>query len=78
MGNVNEQRTRRGVYAIVQEYDDPDESEGEDKETGKPLAGAHAVDINLESGDQSSRRPSISRRSISGLVLPKDCFLVLI
>ena len=78
VGNVNERRTRRGVYAIVQEHDDPDENEGEDKETGKPLAGTRVVDINLESGDQSSKRPSISRRSISRLVLLKDCFLVLV
>lgn len=66
VGNVNERRTRRGVYAIVQEHDDSDESDDEEKETDKPLADAH-VDLDLELGSHpsSSRRPSASRRSVS-------------
>ncbi|KAL4080296.1 hypothetical protein V8B97DRAFT_1864270 [Scleroderma yunnanense] len=68
VGNVNERRTRRGVYAIVQEQDDDSsESEDEEKETEKPLADAPDVGVvDLESGGHlSSRRPSASRRSVS-------------
>ncbi|KAG0700726.1 hypothetical protein DFH29DRAFT_807197 [Suillus ampliporus] len=39
VADVNERRTRRGVYAIVQEEDsDSEESDDEDKEGDKPLA----------------------------------------
>ncbi|KAG8213649.1 hypothetical protein J3R82DRAFT_10339 [Butyriboletus roseoflavus] len=69
VGNVNERRTRRGVYAIIQEQDDDsDESDDEEKEGNKPLANASdvaEVDLELE-GDFSSSVPrSSSRRSAS-------------
>ncbi|KAG6334945.1 hypothetical protein ID866_4143 [Astraeus odoratus] len=74
VGNVNERRTRRGVYAIIQEEDDDsDESEDEEKETNKPLANVpDVVDIDLEVGGHplSSRRPSTSRRSVSSSLPP--------
>lgn len=74
VGNVNERRTRRGVYAIIQEQDDDsDESDDEEKEGNKPLANASdvaEVDLELESaGDfSSSVLRSTSRRSASRFV----------
>ncbi|KAF8840513.1 SET domain-containing protein [Paxillus ammoniavirescens] len=72
VGNVNERRTRRGVYAIVQEQDDDsDESDDEEKEANKPLANASDVgEFDLEVGGEltSSVIPSASRRSASRLV----------
>lgn len=71
VGNVNERRTRRGVYAIIQEQDDDsDESDDEEKEGNKPLANASdvaEVDLDL-SGDSSSVLRSTSRRSASRFV----------
>ena len=64
VGNVNERRTRRGVYAIIQEQDDDsDESDDEEKEENKPLANASdvaEVDLDL-GGDSSSVLRSTSR-----------------
>lgn len=73
VANVNERRTRRGVYAIIQEQDDDsDESEDEEKETNRPLANVVDMgDVDLELGGHpsSSRLPS-SRRSVSSSVPP--------
>lgn len=72
VGNVNERRTRRGVYAIIQEQDDDsDESDDEEKEGNKPLANASDVaEVDLESGGDfsSSALRSASRRSASRFV----------
>ncbi|KAH0827460.1 hypothetical protein J3R83DRAFT_4148 [Lanmaoa asiatica] len=73
VGNVNERRTRRGVYAIIQEQDDDsDESDDEEKEGNKPLANASDVaEVDLElGGDSSSVLRSGSRRSASSSVPP--------
>ncbi|KAG6378244.1 hypothetical protein JVT61DRAFT_13950 [Boletus reticuloceps] len=73
VGNVNERRTRRGVYAIIQEQDDDsDESDDEEKEGNKPLANASDVaEVDLElGGDSSSVHRSASRRSASSSVPP--------
>ncbi|KAF9230702.1 hypothetical protein BU15DRAFT_68975 [Melanogaster broomeanus] len=73
VGNVNERRTRRGVYAIVQEQDDDsDESDDEEKEANKPLANAPDVgEFDLELGESSScALPSTSRSSASSSVPP--------
>ncbi|KAG9316314.1 hypothetical protein JVU11DRAFT_2345 [Chiua virens] len=73
VGNVNERRTRRGVYAIIQEQDDEsDESDDEEKEGNRPLANVSDVaDVDLElRGDSSSVRRSASRRSASSSVPP--------
>ncbi|KAI6046005.1 hypothetical protein EDC04DRAFT_2888176 [Pisolithus marmoratus] len=73
VGNVNERRTRRGVYAIVQERDDDsDESEDEEKETNRPLANVPDMgDVDLElGGHPSSSRGPLSRRSASTSVPP--------
>jgi [histone H4]-N-methyl-L-lysine20 N-methyltransferase len=55
--NVNERRTRRGVYAIVQEQDD-ESDESDDDESNMPLAGAKDVptdgEIELEAGTEVS------------------------
>ncbi|KAI6121445.1 hypothetical protein F5141DRAFT_1211125 [Pisolithus sp. B1] len=73
VANVNERRTRRGVYAIIQEQDDDsDESEDEEKETNRPLANVPDMgDVDLELGGHpsSSRLPS-TRRSVSSSVPP--------
>lgn len=71
VGNVNERRTRRGVYAIIQEQDDDsDESDDEEKEGNKPLANASDVaEVDLElGGDSSSALRSASRGSASRFV----------
>lgn len=70
VGNVNERRTRRGVYAIIQEQDDDsDESEDEEKEGNKPLANASDVaEVDSELGGESSLLRSASRRSASRFV----------
>ncbi|KAH7924600.1 hypothetical protein BV22DRAFT_1034919 [Leucogyrophana mollusca] len=55
--NINERRTRRGVYAFVEEEDDDsDESGDEGKESNKPLANAADVDvdIDMEPGEASA------------------------
>ncbi|KIJ67641.1 hypothetical protein HYDPIDRAFT_166169 [Hydnomerulius pinastri MD-312] len=74
VGNVNERRTRRGVYAIVQEQDDDsEESDDEDKEANKPLENAPDVDeFDLELGGEpsSSILPPNSCRSSSSSVPP--------
>lgn len=69
VGNVNERRTRRGVYAIIQEQDDDsDESEDEEKETNRPLANVPDIgDVDLELGGLPS---SSIRRSVSSSVPP--------
>lgn len=72
VGNVNERRTRRGVYAIIQEQDDDsDESDDEEKEGNKPLANASdvaEVDLDLGGDSTSSVPRSVSRRSASRFV----------
>lgn len=72
VGNVNERRTRRGVYAIIQEQDDDsDESDDEEKEGNKPLANASDVaEVDLELGGDfsASGLRSASRRSASRFV----------
>ena len=70
VGNVNERRTRRGVYAIIQEQDDDsDESDDEEKEGDKPLANASDVaEVDMDVGGESSVRRSASRRSASRFV----------
>lgn len=67
---MNERRTRRGVYAIIQEQDDDsDESDDEEKEGNKPLANASDVaELDLEFGGGSSALRSMSRRSASRFV----------
>ncbi|KIK98346.1 hypothetical protein PAXRUDRAFT_823951 [Paxillus rubicundulus Ve08.2h10] len=74
VGNVNERRTRRGVYAIVQEQDDDsDESDDEEKEANKPLANASDVgefDLELGGESMSSVIPSTFRRSASSSSIP--------
>lgn len=68
---MNERRTRRGVYAIIQEQDDDsDESDDEEKEGNKPLANASDVaEVDLEfGGDSFSALRSTSRRSTSRFV----------
>ncbi|KAH7888414.1 hypothetical protein F5I97DRAFT_694832 [Phlebopus sp. FC_14] len=71
VGNVNERRTRRGVYAILQEEDDEsDESDDEEKEANKPLANAPDVgEVDLEL-DGESASASVPRRSSSSSVPP--------
>lgn len=65
VADVNERRTRRGVYAIVQEQDsDSDESDDEEQEGNKPLANAPDApgddEVDLELGGEASHSEAVS------------------
>ncbi|OJA09199.1 hypothetical protein AZE42_00688 [Rhizopogon vesiculosus] len=66
VADVNERRTRRGVYAIVQEQDsDSDvESDDEEQEGNKPLANAPDApgddEVDLELGGEASHSVAVS------------------
>lgn len=62
VADVNERRTRRGVYAIIQEEDsDSEESDDDDKEGEKPLANAPDAsgedEVDMELGGEASLLP---------------------
>ncbi|KAG1735128.1 uncharacterized protein EDB91DRAFT_1056478 [Suillus paluster] len=68
VADVNERRTRRGVYAIVQEEDsDSEDSDDEDKEGDKPLADAPDAsgddDVDMELGGEASHSVAVSSSS---------------
>jgi len=69
VADVNERRTRRGVYAIVQEQDsDSDaESDDEEQEGNKPLANAPDApgddEVDLELGGEASHSLAVSSSS---------------
>ncbi|TFY51882.1 hypothetical protein EVG20_g10796, partial [Dentipellis fragilis] len=58
--NVNERRTRRGVYAVLQESDDPDDSDEEEDDTGDAaMALAGEADVSSDLTSLPSSRSSI-------------------
>lgn len=66
--DINERRTRRGVYAIIQEEDsDSEESDDEDKEGDKPLANAPDAsgddEVDMELGGEASHSVAVSSSS---------------
>lgn len=66
--DINERRTRRGVYAIIQEEDsDSEESDDEDKEGDKPLANAPDAsgddEVDMELGGEASHLVAVSSSS---------------
>lgn len=68
VADVNERRTRRGVYAIIQEEDsDSEESDDEDKEGDKPLANAPDAsgddEVDMELGGEVSHSVAVSSSS---------------
>jgi histone-lysine N-methyltransferase SUV420H len=68
VADVNERRTRRGVYAIVQEQDsDSDESDDGEQEGNKPLANAPDAlgddEVDLELGGEASHSVAVSSSS---------------
>ncbi|KAG2150858.1 hypothetical protein DEU56DRAFT_728307 [Suillus clintonianus] len=74
VADVNERRTRRGVYAIIQEEDsDSEESDDEDKEGDKPLANAPDAsgddEVDMELGGEACRSVAISSSSRHSAVI---------
>ncbi|KAG1847911.1 hypothetical protein F4604DRAFT_1935698 [Suillus subluteus] len=68
VADVNERRTRRGVYAIIQEEDsDSEESDDEDKEGDKPLANVPDAsgddEVDMELGGEASHLVAVSSSS---------------
>lgn len=69
--NVNERRTRRGVYAVLQETDDDDSEEDEDQDVNE----ATTMELEAETGTPSEpasmpKPPSSHSVAVNGLMTP--------